>query len=446
MSLPTSPRRLARPGVRLAAVTVAAALALAACAGSDDPGSTPSATEAADEEVTIRFSWWGSDSRHALTQQVIDAFEAQHPNITVEPDFTTWDGYWDKLSTSIAGGDAPDVITQEERYLRDYGTRGVLLDLAEVEDTLDLSGIDPSVAESGSFDGATYGVATGVNAYVVLADPQAFADAGVEMPDDTTWTWDDYVEIATKISQASGGTVYGTQDFGFNEPGFSIYARQHGQSLYKEDGTLGYKDSLMADWWKISLALQESGGQPEASRSVEIDGAGPEGSLLGTNTGAMGVWWTNQLGAISKASGRQLEILRFPGESEGKRTGMYFKPAMYYSVAKTSEHPEAAALFIDFLVNSTEAGQLLLSDRGLPANLDVRKAVQPSFADADKQAAEFLEGLSADVVDGVAVPPVGAGEVVPLIKRVNGEVLFGQITPEEAAAKFTAEVTTATQK
>lgn len=444
MSLHTTSRRTLRQGARLAAVAAAVALALTACAGTDEPAAEESTTTASDEPVTIRFSWWGSDTRHALTQEVLDAFHAKHPNITVEPDFTTWDGYWDKLSTSVAGGDAPDVITQEERYLRDYAERGVLLDLTTVADQLDTSRIDPAVIDAGGLDGATYGVPTGVNAYAVLADPQAFADAGVPMPDDTTWTWEDYVEITAQITQASGGAVYGGQDFGFNEPGFSIYARQHGQSLYKEDGSIGYSDGLLADWWQILVDARQAGGQPDGSKSVEVDGAGPEGSLLGTHTGAMGVFWTNQLGAISKASGRELTLLRFPGESEFKRTGMYFKPAMYYSVAKTSEHPEAAATLIDFLLNDPEAGALLLSDRGLPANLDVRAAVQDKFTDVDKQAATFLTDLQDDIVDGVAVPPIGAGEVAQIIKRVNAEVLFDQVTPELAAKKFTDELKVAT--
>ncbi|WP_258724458.1 ABC transporter substrate-binding protein [Cellulomonas sp. NS3] len=446
MSLLTTRRPHLRRSVRLAAALGVAALALTACGQGE---ATPEASEPASAPtetgpVTIRFSWWGSDTRHQLTQRVIEAFQAKYPNITVQGDFTDWGGYWDKLATSIAADDAPDVITQEERYLRDYATRGVLLDLSTVEDTLDLSNIDPSVVESASFDDGTFGVPTGVNAYAVFADPAAFEAAGVELPDDKTWTWDDYLDIATKITASTGGTIYGTQDYAFNEPGFSIYARQQGQNLYDENGEVGYDDELLAEWWQLSVDLRKAGGQPDGAKSVEVDAAGPEGSLLGTQTGAMGVWWTNQLGAISTAAGRELKLLRFPGESEHERTGMYFKPAMYYSIAKSSKHPQAAAQFIDFLVNSEEAGEILLSDRGLPANLEVREAVKPKFSPVDQQAADFLSDLQDEIVDGVPVPPVGSGEVATIIRRINQEVLFDRLTPEQAAEQFTAEVKNAT--
>jgi len=434
--------RQARPTLaKLATLAAVGALTLTACGTDDSPGSTGTTGGTGDEEVTIRFSWWGSDTRHELTQKVIDAFEAEHPNIHVEPDYTDWDSYFDKLSTSVAGGDAPDVITQEERFLTDYATRGVLADLGSLG--LDTSKIDESILGSGTIDGKLYGVATGVNAYVVVADPAAFEKAGVELPDDESWTWQDYVDLANQITEKSGGAVVGAQDYGFNEPGFSIYARQRGQALYAEDGTLGYDEATLAQWWQHSLDLQAGGGTPGAAESIEIDAGGPEQSLVGTGKGAMAWFWTNQLTAITSAAGHPLELLRPPGESENERTGMYFKPAMFYSVSAKSQHPQEAAQFVDFLVNSQEAGKILLSDRGLPANTDVRAAVETQFNDTDKQAAAFLTDIADEIVDGPPVPPNGAGEVAAITKRINEEVLFARLSPQDAAAQFTNEVNTA---
>jgi multiple sugar transport system substrate-binding protein len=434
-----------RPGARRAALVAAltvGALALTACSGDGgvaNPGGDDDETSSADSgPVEIRFSWWGSDTRHQTTQEIIDLFMEKNPDITVVPDYTDWGGYWDKLATSVAAGDAPDVITQEERYLADYASRGVLADLGELE--IETGSIDESVLASGETDGARYGIPTGVNAYAVLADPQVFADAGVEVPDDSSWTWEDYVTAANAVSAGTPDGVYGTQDYGFNEAGLSILARQRGEALYTPEGELGVSEETVADFFQLSLDLQSAGGQPDAARTVELEGAGPEGSLLGTNSGAMGMWWTNQLGAISTASGRELQLLRLPGETEDERTGMYFKPAMYYSVAKTSEHPEAAAKLVDFLLNDPEAGALMLSDRGLPANTEVRESIQDALSPADKQAADFLASLESEIVDGPPVPPQGAGDVVEILKRINTEVLFGQVTPDDAATQFLSEV------
>ena len=451
MSQHPTPSATARPSrgprrraVVATAAAAAAGLLLTACGGGDgglapaDKETTAKAT-AATGPVELRFSWWGSDSRHALTQEVIDLFETAHPNITIVADYTSWGDYWDKLSTSVAAGDAPDIITQEERYLREYSSKGVLQDMSQL-DALDLSAIDEEILSAGNFDGGQYGVPTGINAYAIVADPAIYEAAGVEMPDDTTWTWDDYIEITTQISANTPDGVYGAQDYGFNEPGFAIFARQKGEELYTADGTLGFSEETLAEWWTMSLELQKAGATPPATKSVEVENGGPEMSLVGTGQGAHSFFWTNQLGALTSAAGHDLQLLRHPGEADGERTGMYFKPSMYYSISADTEYPVEAAMFVDFLVNNVDAGGLILSDRGLPANPDVRAAVQDMFTPVDQQASAFLANLGPVIVDSLATPPVGSGEVVNIIKRINEQVLFEQITPDEAAKQFMSEV------
>lgn len=437
---------------------MAGSLALAACGQGEDPaapdtGDDPADTEDAGDDdtdadgsegegATIRFSWWGSDARHQMNQDLIDAFEAEHPDITVTPDYTDWGGYWDKLATQTAGGDTPDVLMQEERYLREYADRGVLADMSEYD--IDTAQIDESILGSGEFNGGLWGIPTGVNVRVMMADPQLFDEAGVEMPDDTTWTWDEYHELMTQITENTPDGTYGAQDFGFIEPDLSIWTRQHGQNLWNEDGEIGFEAEVMAELWQRSLDLIDAGGAPPASLSLEIDAGGPEQSLIATNQGAIARFWTNQLEAISSAAGRDLQLLRYPGESEFERAGLFQKPAMAISMSAESDYPEAAATFIDWMLNSTEAGEIILSDRGLPANMDVREHILDQLSDTEQQAADFIEDLAPDIVDAPPAPPRGAGQVADLLGRINEEVLFGQTTPQEGAERFISEAATIT--
>ncbi len=58
-------------------------------------------TEEEKEPVTIRFSWWGGDSRNQATVEVIEQFEKEYPWITVEAEYGGNDGYHDKLATEL---------------------------------------------------------------------------------------------------------------------------------------------------------------------------------------------------------------------------------------------------------------------------------------------------------------------------------------------------------
>lgn len=118
---------------------------------------------------------------------------------------------------------------------------------------------------------------------------------------------------------------------------------------------------------------------------------------------------------------------------------MYLKPAMYYSIAGNTAHPEEAATFVDYLVNSPEAADIILSDRGLHVNLELREQLRPDLSETDQKVADFLEEIAPDLADPPPLPPIGAGEVQAILQRLNEQVLFDQLTPQQAADQFMTE-------
>ncbi|GAA2008928.1 ABC transporter substrate-binding protein [Microbacterium ulmi] len=429
-------RSSSRRILRRSAVAGMAALAVGLSACAVPGGSATPVADDPDEPASIRFYWWGSDARNERMQQAIDLFEEDNPNITVTGEFAEWGGYWDKLATSVVGGDTPDVFMQEDRYIADYARRGILADLGAIG--VETGDIDESLLTAGAIDGTQFGIPTGSNVYSVIANPALFEAAGVELPDDDTWTWDDYVDIATRIHDGTpGGQVYGTSDATYNEVGFSVYARQHGQSLFDEDGELGYDDDLLEEWFQRSLDLQASGGQPPADSAASLDLLD---SPIAKGYAAMNITWSAQLGALSTAVGQDLTILKMPGESEFTKPGMFYKPGMYLSASAKTKHPSAVAKFIDFFANDPRVGGIFLTELGLPGNAPVREAILPKLTPVDQKSADFVAGLADHIVSAPPALPNGAGEVATIIQRINEQVLFGQLTPADAAKQFRSEV------
>lgn len=436
--------------LRIAAALTATALTLTACGQADniDPDEVPEGggevqptadtPQGGGDGVTIRYSWWGSDIRHQLNQELIAAFEAAHPGITVEPQFGDWSGYWDRLSTQVAAGSPPDVIMQDMNYIREYADNGVLADLNEV-DGIETADIDPALIGSGEFNDGLWALPTGANILTFIADPQIFEEAGVDYPDDETWTWADYAEIATAISENTPDGVYGAQDQLLHDAAVMLMMRQHGVEMWGEEGDVTADPEIMAQIWQRKLDLIESGAYPPPSVSVEVEAGGIEQYLVSTNRGAMQMTWSNQLIAVENASGRELEFLRYPGENEFERTGTYLKSSMLVSMAADTNHPEEAALFLNWMQNSTEAGEIILADRGIPSNLVVREHVADMLLPTDQKAAAFIEKWSPTIIDAGSVPPIGTGQILQLLSQLDQEVGFGQTTPEEAAERFVRE-------
>lgn len=93
------------------------ALSLAACGGTSASTDTTAAgkaeggdSAASNEEVTLKFSWWGGDARHEATEKAIAAFMEKYPNIKVEAEYGAWTGWEEKQALAIQGGNAADVM------------------------------------------------------------------------------------------------------------------------------------------------------------------------------------------------------------------------------------------------------------------------------------------------------------------------------------------------
>ncbi|WP_022872182.1 ABC transporter substrate-binding protein [Nesterenkonia alba] len=411
----------------LIGMSTVAALSLAACGGGGGD----------DGEIQLRFAWWGSDSRHQYTQEIIDIYEEQNPGITIEPQYNDWDGYFDQLATQTAGGDAPDIIQMEDQYLREYADRGALLDVSDV----DVSAFDDVATELGDTGDGIFGVTLGLNAYGFIANPDLFDEAGLELPDDTTWTWEDFTELSSELNDALGDDRYGGTGIGSAEVSLRYWMHQQGQELFDQEGEFLLTEELAEEYLRFVMDTEDAGDFPSADWMEEQEGLGPEDSALGTNTAAFGDGWAAMIVAFGNASGSDLELLRIPSTTgDVTDNGEWLKASMFLSASADTDHPEEAMDFIDFFVNSEEAAELMGLERGVPANADIRDAALQDATDEEVKMAEFIAEVEEDAADIIPTPPAGASQMASIIGRYLSEVRFGSTDIEDAAVGMVAEL------
>jgi multiple sugar transport system substrate-binding protein len=63
---------------------------------------------------------------------------------------------------------------------------------------------------------------------------------------------EDFGETSQAISDNTEDGFYGAADPGWYIGNFAIYARQHGELLYTEDGELGFSEETLTDWWTMT--------------------------------------------------------------------------------------------------------------------------------------------------------------------------------------------------
>jgi multiple sugar transport system substrate-binding protein len=406
-------------------------LAAAGCA----PGQIQRSESESDGQVTLRVSTWGNDSRLKLTQQAVSAFTAANPDIKVSVENNDWTAYWDKLATMTAGNNSPDVIQMDESYIAAYGAREALLDLGKVNDNLDLSAMETTVLDTGKVGGTLVGAPIGVANFSVAVNPEVLKKAGVSMPSDKTWTWDQFAQVAAQVTDKLGSQgVYGLDGFGTGAAELGAWARQKGEEIWPTDGP-GVSQATITSFFEYANKLVTMKATPPAERQVENATAVLDQSLFATGKAAFHLLFHTQISAFGTASGTEMKLLRLPAQASGESPKMVDKASMYWSVSSRSQHADASAKLVDFLLTDPAATKVLTTERGIPAIPAVQKEIAPLLDPQAKIALDFSQSIGPELVPPPQVTPPNASGFSAEFTPVGTEVLFGRSSPADGATK-----------
>lgn len=190
----------------------AAALALAACA----PGSSSSAGSSASsgssaaapaaEAVKLTTMAFGQADQPGF-QKLADAYMAANPNVTIEANFLPGDeNYYAALQAQYAGGSNPDIASMQGWGWQLFADNNVIYPMNALRERdnfhyawAETAAIKDYVERNGDTWLAPLQIATMVMFYA----RKLFDEAGVAYPKDD-WTFDEFVETATKLTKTDG--------------------------------------------------------------------------------------------------------------------------------------------------------------------------------------------------------------------------------------------------
>jgi multiple sugar transport system substrate-binding protein len=386
-----------------------------------------------NDPVTLKFVWWGNDTRNALTAKVIKLFEEKHPEIKIEgkPYSATQDMRTD-LAMNTADENLPDIIQLNFNFIHDYANRNLLepLDSYINDNVLDISNVDKGYLENGMDNNKIYGFTYTVNAYSMVIAPSVFEKAGVPVIN-SGYTYDDLYQTAKLLKDnIKENDFYPLANF----IDFNSYIRSTGSTYYSSNGTeLGYKDDqVFIDYFNLEKKFLNEGLVAPASITA---GKSNKDALIVTGKSAFNFGVSNNISNFNAYTQSPLKIISVPSLTAGKVTS-FIKPSMYLGVSSYSEHKEEAVKFIDFLVNDVDANNILLCERGIPVSSKITDNIVGKVSDSDKEQFSLIKYLK-DHPSPIDPPtPNTDSSVTSLFNRVSSEVLNNKMTPEDGAKQF----------
>ncbi|MTH79062.1 ABC transporter substrate-binding protein [Paracoccus aestuariivivens] len=386
----------------------------------------------------IRMIWWGGDERARRTNAAIDLFKAANSGIAIDAEFMGWDDYWARLATQVAGGNAPDFIQMDYRYMFEYARRGAIRPLDEfLGKELNIADFGQVNLDSCSVDGKLYGGNVGVNAFSVVFDGMAWEEAGVEPPAFGT-TWDEFTAKCDAFTAANKRPrVNATADGSCQEGLFEVWLRTQGKALYNPDGTLGYDAADAGRWFAYWTEMRKS----KACVSADVQALyknSPETSPIVGGRSATDFAHSNQFESYQKLIAADLSVVGAP-VLEGGKPGQYLKPSQMFSISSSSKNPAQTAQLINFLIREPAGAKLLGLDRGVPASAEIREALMPDLTDTSRKVVELISNLTPHIGPLPPSPPKGAGEINAVQIRISQEVGFEAVSPEQGGANMVDE-------
>jgi len=167
----------------------------------------------AQDAVTVRYWHTHSDAETAKLDEVISAFEAANPGITIEATRYAYDDFKEALLTSLAGGEPPDVARLDIVWVPEFADMGALAAMDETLPDFDTlkDGFFPGPLETTHWNGHYWGLPLDTNTQVLLYNKAQFDEAGLEPPA----TVADFVADACALTNgdqqygyAMGGTYF----------------------------------------------------------------------------------------------------------------------------------------------------------------------------------------------------------------------------------------------
>lgn len=394
-------------------------------------------SETANEPITLKMTAWDIATT-PYWQAVIDAYEAQNPNVHVELVEISSQEYQDKVNIMLSGGDDTDIITVKD--IPGYSamlTRNQIVPLNDyiAKDNLDLS-VYSGAAEELTYEGSIYALPFRSDIWILYYNKDLFDAAGVAYPTNDI-TWKEFDALAREMTSGSGNEkVYGTHFHTWRST-VELGTVQDG-----ENTVIATDYSFMKPMYDMVTAMQHDGiimdyGSLKAGQ-IHYSSVFKNAQIA---TLPMGSWFIGSLIAAKDAGEFDFDwdVVKYP-HPEGVEAGTTAGTLTSLAINANSKNKDAAWDFIKFY-SGVEGAKALAATGNLPA---IRTPEVLAIFGA-------LEGMPAGVAEALQTttvrlelpmhPQVGAIEQI--LNEEHELIMTDSVSVDEGIAEMSSRISEA---
>jgi len=309
---------------------------------------------------TIQFSWWGNDSRVEYTLKGIELFESENPLVKIEPKFDSWSKYEKDFEAAFESGECADVMQINFDWLDKYSPDGNgFYDINTLSEYVDLYNYTLKDLAYGTVSGKLNAIPIAFNTAIPVFDKSFFDKNSLKIPS----TWDELFSLARVLKQ-SDRYVFTLSNRHLLFLAIAWFEQSYSKKVFLMNGKLNVSEEELGLIFDFVRRLVQEHVVYSPTRGFKIS-ALREQKIVGA------LLWCNEISLFVKeveSLGGSAVLGNFITTSGAKESGWYLKPASMYAIKKDCKNPEAAAKFLNFLVNNQEFALLQKNDKGVPVS------------------------------------------------------------------------------
>lgn len=378
--------------------------------------------------MTIRWRTRPSDAAEQKVYEELNALvneqlAAKGIEATYDPGVNQ--GYFEKLKTELAAGNAPDIFWIGGVELADFVATGQILDLKPLIDkdsSFDINVFYPNVIGQLTRDGKIYGLPRDISTMVTYYNEDLFKAAGLKTPKELqaegNWNLDTMLDAAKKLTDPAK-QQYGLGFGNWWGPAWGYFINVSGGSPFTADRT------------GCALNTPEAIAGATFARQLYDEKLVPAGDQDGEalfNAGKVGMYFNGRWFAPGVRTNAQFnwDVAPMPS-GKVESTWLFWGP--YLVNAKTA-NSDAAWEVLKVLTSAEATGKVAALGTNVPPRQD--KAAVDAFLGATPPANNqaYLDGVPYAALEA----PVWDGNWADFSGRVQSlwdQMIAGQISPEE---------------
>jgi multiple sugar transport system substrate-binding protein len=172
-----------------------------------------------EKKVTITFmAALYSEATTPFWEDMIDAFEAEYPNVEVVLDVVHWDNVYQKTTTLISAQQEPDILNTDT-ILVQYAAEGLLEPLDPYMDAEFKDRFIPAMLQSGYYDGKLQSLPFLASVRALFYNKDVFEKQGLQPP----MTAQELVDVGLKINDPPDFYAFGMPITNFEGQAYISY-------------------------------------------------------------------------------------------------------------------------------------------------------------------------------------------------------------------------------